>query len=72
LVPPRPHRHRRRDAPDDGLADIDRLAFRYTGEAYRKREFPRVSAWVRVLSWHCWDASGERKVTHAERQETGS
>jgi PPOX class probable F420-dependent enzyme len=43
---------------DDRLADIDRLAARYTGKPYRNRESPRVSAWMRVESWHGWDASG--------------
>lgn len=50
---------------DDGLADIDRLAMRYTGVAYMTRDSPRVTAWVRVTDWHGWDASGERKVTDA-------
>src|SRR5215210_4326334 len=30
---------------DDDLADIDRLAPRYTGSAFRTRDKPRVSAW---------------------------
>jgi hypothetical protein len=50
---------------DEGLAEIDRLAYRYTGEAYKTRDSPRVSAWILVQSWHGWDASGERKVTNA-------
>ncbi|MEZ5122804.1 MAG: PPOX class F420-dependent oxidoreductase [Solirubrobacterales bacterium] len=50
---------------DDGLADIDRLALRYTGQPYLTRTSPRVSAWVTVESWHGWDASGARKVTDA-------
>lgn len=50
---------------DEGLADIDRLAYRYTGDAYKTRDSPRVSAWVAVERWHGWDASGERKVTDA-------
>lgn len=50
---------------DDGLADIDRLAYRYTDEAYKTRDSPRVSAWVQIERWHGWDASGERKVTDA-------
>jgi PPOX class probable F420-dependent enzyme len=44
---------------DDGLADIDRLAVRYTSRPYRKRESPRVSAWVTVDHWHGWDTSGK-------------
>ena len=51
---------------DEGLADIDRLAMRYTNAAYMTRDSPRVSAWARVESWHGWDASGERKVTDAQ------
>jgi hypothetical protein len=39
---------------DAGLADIDRLARHYTGEAFRDREGRRVSAWVDVLTWHTW------------------
>lgn len=50
---------------DRELADIDRLAMRYTGEAYKTRDSARVSAWVDVQRWHGWDASGTRKVTHA-------
>jgi PPOX class probable F420-dependent enzyme len=53
------------DPPDDeALADIDRLALRYTGKPYRKRESPRVSAWMRVESWHGWDATGTRPEFH--------
>jgi PPOX class probable F420-dependent enzyme len=50
---------------DVGLEGIDRLAVRYTGVPYVTRDSPRVNAWVRVESWHGWDASGARKVTHA-------
>lgn len=49
---------------DEGLRDIDRLATRYTGAAYPSREFHRVSAWIRVTSWHGWDA-GAAIATHA-------
>jgi PPOX class probable F420-dependent enzyme len=49
---------------DEGLADIDRLALRYTRAPYETRDSPRVSAWIRVDRWHGWDASGAR-VTHA-------
>jgi hypothetical protein len=49
---------------DEGLADIDRLARRYTGAPYETRDSDRVSAWVRVDRWHGWDASRAR-VTHA-------
>lgn len=49
---------------DEDLADIDRLALRYTGAPYQTRDSDRVSAWVRLGSWHGWDASRAR-VTHA-------
>lgn len=54
--------------PDTDLADIDRLARRYTGEAYPNRESPRTSAWVTVERWHGWDAAGAI-LTHAEWDE---
>ncbi len=50
---------------DKGLADIDRLARRYTGEDYLTRDSPRVTAWARIDSWHGWDASGANRVTDA-------
>lgn len=40
------------DDPD--LADIDRLALRYTGKPFRRRDRRRVSAWVAVEAWHRW------------------
>ena len=39
---------------DTDLADIDRLAVRYTGKPYRNRTSPRVSAWMRPERWHQW------------------
>jgi PPOX class probable F420-dependent enzyme len=40
---------------DDGeLADIDRLALRYTGKPFRTRDKPRVSAWLEPERWHGW------------------
>jgi len=39
---------------DPDLHDIDRLAVRYTGKQYRKRDRPRFSAWVQVEHWHAW------------------
>ncbi len=42
-------------ADDPELVDIDRLALRYTGRAFRNRTAKRVSAWVRVTRWHRWD-----------------
>ncbi|MFC8708841.1 PPOX class F420-dependent oxidoreductase [Streptomyces sp. NPDC057197] len=43
-------------SPDDGLADIDRIARHYTGEPYPDRVRPRVSAWIEVDRWHGWGA----------------
>jgi PPOX class probable F420-dependent enzyme len=45
-------------ADDPDLADIDRLARRYTGEAFRNRTAKRVSAWLEPERWHGWSASG--------------
>jgi PPOX class probable F420-dependent enzyme len=39
---------------DEGLADIDRLARRYTGEPFRTRDSSRVSAWMQPERWHEW------------------
>lgn len=56
---------------DKDLIDIDRLAHRYTGAPYMTRDSPRVTAWVRVTSWHGWDASGDNKVTDASWGSAG-
>ena len=40
------------DDPD--LADIDRLARRYTGRPFRTRDARRVSAWLEPERWHEW------------------
>ena len=40
------------DDPD--LADIDRLARRYTGRPYGSRKAKRVSAWIDPRGWHVW------------------
>ena len=40
------------DDPD--LADIDRLAVRYTGKPFRTRDRKRVSAWLQPERWHGW------------------
>jgi PPOX class probable F420-dependent enzyme len=40
------------DDPD--LADIDRLALRYTGQPFRSRDAKRVSAWLEPERWHDW------------------
>ena len=40
---------------DDGdLADIDRLAVRYTGQPFRTRDRKRFSAWMEPERWHGW------------------
>ena len=39
---------------DVDLADIDRLARRYTGSNYRSRDQKRVSAWFEPDRWHGW------------------
>jgi PPOX class probable F420-dependent enzyme len=40
------------DDPD--LNDIDRLSVHYVGHAYSDRTRPRVTAWMRVESYHAW------------------
>jgi PPOX class probable F420-dependent enzyme len=40
---------------DADLADIDRLAVRYTGRPFRTRDAKRVSAWLEPDRWHEWD-----------------
>jgi PPOX class probable F420-dependent enzyme len=39
---------------DEQLADIDRLAQRYTGRPFRTRDAKRVSAWLEPERWHEW------------------
>jgi PPOX class probable F420-dependent enzyme len=39
---------------DVDLRDIDRLAVRYTGKPYRKRDRKRFSAWLEPERWHAW------------------
>ena len=39
---------------DVDLADIDRLARRYTGRDYARRDQKRVSAWLEPDRWHGW------------------
>jgi PPOX class probable F420-dependent enzyme len=41
-------------ADDPDLADIDRLALRYTGRPFRTRDARRVSAWLEIDRWHRW------------------
>lgn len=43
---------------DTDLADIDRLARRYTGSLFQTRNAKRVSAWIDPSGWHGWDPSG--------------
>jgi PPOX class probable F420-dependent enzyme len=43
---------------DAELTDIDRLAIRYTGVPFGKREAHRFSAWLKVEAWHAWDDTG--------------
>jgi PPOX class probable F420-dependent enzyme len=45
-------------APDADLADIDRLAHRYTGSDFRRRDSKRVSAWLEPERWHGWSDAG--------------
>ncbi|WBB62902.1 PPOX class F420-dependent oxidoreductase [Streptomyces sp. WMMC500] len=40
--------------PDEGLADIDRLARHYTGNPYPERGSARFSARIDVERWHGW------------------
>jgi PPOX class probable F420-dependent enzyme len=42
---------------DRDLRDIDRLALRYTGKPFSRRDAHRVSAWVEVEAWHGWSGS---------------
>jgi PPOX class probable F420-dependent enzyme len=44
------------DDPD--LAGIDRLALRYTGKPFSRREAKRVSAWLEPDRWHTWEGGG--------------
>jgi PPOX class probable F420-dependent enzyme len=44
--------------PDAELADIDRLAVRYTGKPFRGREAKRASAWLEPERWHAWSGGG--------------
>jgi PPOX class probable F420-dependent enzyme len=43
---------------DGDLVDIDRLAVRYTGKPFRRRDARRVSAWFEPERWHGWSGSG--------------
>jgi PPOX class probable F420-dependent enzyme len=39
---------------DVDLRDIDRLALRYTGRPYRRRDRARFSAWLEPERWYVW------------------
>jgi PPOX class probable F420-dependent enzyme len=40
---------------DTELEDIDRLAVRYTGAPFSRRDAQRYSAWMQVETWHGWE-----------------
>jgi hypothetical protein len=40
---------------EKALADIDRLARHYGGDGFGSRDAKRVSAWIRIDSWHGWE-----------------
>jgi PPOX class probable F420-dependent enzyme len=40
---------------DADLADIDRLACRYSGSPFSRRDRARVSAWMQPERWHGWN-----------------
>ena len=44
--------------PDADMRDIDRLAVKYTGEPFSRRDQHRWSAWVRVDRWYGWYGGG--------------
>ena len=39
---------------DADLEGVDRLARRYTGEPYARRDQRRVNAWIEIDSWYGW------------------
>jgi PPOX class probable F420-dependent enzyme len=43
---------------DDDLADIDRLAVRYTGKPFGTRDRKRVTAWLHPDFWSSWPLPG--------------
>jgi PPOX class probable F420-dependent enzyme len=44
---------------DDGMQGIDRLAERYLGRPYPKRDQDRVNAYLQVERWYGWNAHEE-------------
>jgi PPOX class probable F420-dependent enzyme len=49
--------------PDPDLADIDRIARRYTGREYRDRNRDSWTAVIEVTRWHAW-AAGRDLTKH--------
>jgi PPOX class probable F420-dependent enzyme len=45
-----------RIADDPDLRDADRLARRYTGTPYRRRDRDSVSAWLEPERWYGWNS----------------
>jgi PPOX class probable F420-dependent enzyme len=43
---------------DTDLAGIDRLALRYTGKPFGRRQAARVNAWLEPDRWHGWSDAG--------------
>jgi PPOX class probable F420-dependent enzyme len=43
---------------DADLTDIDRLAVRYSGRPFSRRDAKRVSAWLEPERWHGWSDAG--------------
>jgi PPOX class probable F420-dependent enzyme len=55
--------------PDPDLRDIDRLAVRYTGRPFARRDQPRWSVWVRVDRWFGWNGGAAWPPERAYRPE---
>mgnify|MGYP001041597581 CR=1 FL=1 len=55
--------------PDRDLRDIDRLAVRYTGSPFARRDQPRWSVWVRVDRWFGWNGGAAWPPERAYRPE---
>jgi PPOX class probable F420-dependent enzyme len=47
---------------DGDLADIDRLAVRYTGKPFGTRDRKRVSAWMQPDFWSSWPLPGSLQL----------
>lgn len=57
---------------DTDLHDIDRLARRYTGKPFRRRDRRRFSAWVEISAWHAWDGPGPWEVYDPRHRPSGA